>query len=58
MNQVKSQITTCMAQMATVVHGNAAHIHRHLSGLERGEIHFFSTAGIVHANGHGLRCGL
>ena len=54
MNQIEGQITAGMAQMAPVVHGHATDVHRNLTGLERGEIHFFSSSGVVHANGHGI----
>ena len=54
-NQIKREIASCMAEVATVVHRHATDIHRDLTGNKGGEIHLGSASGVVHTDGHGLR---
>ena len=57
-NEVKRQVAACMTEMTAVVNGHTAHVHRDFSGLERGEVHLFSTSGVVQANRHVAQSGL
>ena len=58
MNQVKSEVATCMSEVTAVVDGHAAHVHGHLPRFERGEVHLLSPTRVVQTNGHGLQTGL
>ncbi len=54
-NEVKGEVAPSMPKMAAVVDRDATHVHRHLSGLESGERHLFSSPSVMDANGHGPR---